>query len=237
MTIKYYKIANHVIEIDTIYNSIHNLCHEYEVEGSVADVKLSIEPRHVSYERNYFADSDEHSDGYLATLAAYRMLANALIKDGYLLMHGSAIAVDGQGYMFTAKSGTGKSTHVKLWMDMFEGSAVTVNDDKPIVGISDDGVEIYGTPWDGKHRRSNNVNVPLKAICILERGEENEIHQITFQEAYPMLIQQTYRPNDQVLMAKTMSLIDQMGQHVKFYRLRCNMDPEAARVSYEGMRG
>ena len=58
---------------------------------------------------------------------------------------------------------------------------------------------------------------------------------ITMKEAYPMLIQQVYRPNDVFAQQKTMSLVDKLGRSVKFYRLRCNMDISAAQVSYDGM--
>ena len=86
---------------------------------------------------------------------------------------------------------------------------------------------------NGKHRLSTNVCVPLKAICILERGEENEIHPITAQEALPMVFQQTYRPKN---LAKYMEIIDQLTQRVTFYRLRCNMSVEAAKMAYEAMK-
>ena len=80
--------------------------------------------------------------------------------------------MDGQAVLFTAKSGTGKSTHTKLWRDLFGERAVMVNDDKPLLRILKDGVLVCGTPWDGKHRLSTNCALPLKAICILERGKK-----------------------------------------------------------------
>ena len=109
-----------------------------------------------------------------------------------------------------------------------------VNDDKPLFHIGDV-VTAYGTPYDGKHKLSNKIAVPLKALCILERAAENKIVKITRSEAYPMLVQQAYRPADVIAMQKTLTLIDKMADKVELYRLGCNMDPEAARISYEGM--
>ena len=109
-----------------------------------------------------------------------------------------------------------------------------VNDDKPLLHIGDV-VTAYGTPYDGKHRLSSNIAVPLKAVCILTRAAENHIEQITKAEAYAMLIQQAYRPADMSAMSKTMKLIDKLADAVKLYRLGCNMDISAAQTAYNGM--
>lgn len=88
----------------------------------------------------------QFSDAYLETLAVYRKIADYLLSCDTLLFHGSVIAVDGEGYLFTAKSGTGKSTHTRLWREYFGERAVIVNDDKPLLHITDSGVTAYGTP-------------------------------------------------------------------------------------------
>ena len=176
------------------------------------------------------------SDGYLETLAVYRKLAAALLPDNILLFHGSCVCVDGEGYLFTAKSGTGKSTHTRLWREMLGSRAVMVNDDKPLLKIQENGVTVFGTPWDGKHHLSTNIAVPLKSICILEQGKQNEIHRITPQEAYPMLLQQTNKPQDARLMYKTLQLLDSLKDSVRLYRLRCNQELEAAEISFKSMQ-
>ena len=124
----------------------------------------------------------------------YRKIADALVDDGVILYHGSVIAVDGQGYLFTAKSGTGKSTHTALWRELFGERAVMVNDDKPLLRVKDDQVTVYGTPWNG-----NRLSDPVK-------------------------------------MFRTMDILGQLLRCVPIYRLKCNMDIEAAKVSYEGMQ-
>ena len=175
------------------------------------------------------------SDAYLETLAVYRKIADNLLSYDTLLFHGSVIAVDGEGYLFTAKSGTGKSTHTRLWREYFGERAVMVNDDKPLLHITDSGVTAYGTPWDGKHRLSTNTAVPLKGICILTRDTTNHIEQAEPHAVYPLIVQQTNRSLSADGMKQTLSLIDRMLNVVPVYRLGCNMDIEAARVAYEGM--
>ena len=110
-----------------------------------------------------------------------------------------------------------------------------VNDDKPLLHITDSGVTAYGTPWDGKHRLSSNIAVPLKGICILTRDIKNHIEQADPHAAYPMIVQQTNRPLTADGMKQTLFLIDRMLNVVPVYHLGCNMEPEAAKVAYEGM--
>jgi hypothetical protein len=96
-------------------------------------------------------------------------------------------------------------------------------------------VIIYGTPYNGKHKRGSNISVPLKAICILERGQTNEIKSITYKEAFPILIQQTYRPEDKDKYMLTINLLEKMSKQLNYYNLQCNMDIESAKVAYEGI--
>ena len=177
----------------------------------------------------------DSSDANLESIAVQRKITEALFAHNTLLFHGSVIAVDGNAYLFTAKSGTGKSTHTRLWRELLGERAVMVNDDKPFVSVGDQGIIVHGSPWNGKHKLGNNISVPLRAICILERGETNEIKQIPASKAIPMLIQQSSRPRNAELMPQYMKLLNDIACGVKFYRLACNMDPEAAKVSFEGM--
>ena len=238
-----YRLADRIIEINSMHPMTHEQCREYRAAG-VPDFRIEITPSDIVFEREKSAQADKaeeraiqfYSDGYLETLAAYRKIAERMPEYDTILFHGSCVAVDGAGYLFTAKSGTGKSTHTRLWRELLGDRAIMINDDKPLIRISDSGAIIYGTPWDGKHHLSNNIAVSLKAICILERAKENAILPVTREEALPMLIQQTYRPADPFTLAKTLTLIDRLGMEVKLYRLRCNMDISAAKLSYGTMK-
>ena len=176
------------------------------------------------------------SDAYLETLAIYRKLAEELVEREVLLFHGSVVALDGQAYLFTAKSGTGKSTHTRLWREVFGERAVMINDDKPLLRVERDRVLAYGTPWNGKHRLSCNSSAPLKALCILERDRVNHVEPVSAEEAFPRLLQQCYWPEDGAKMEKTLTLLERLTHGVKLYRLGCNMEAEAALVAYRGMQ-
>ena len=164
-------------------------------------------------------------------------IADQLLHRDTLLFHGSVIAVDGKAYLFTAKSGTGKSTHTRLWREMLGDRAVMVNDDKPLLKFTRDGVLACGTPWNGKHHLGENIMVPLAAICILERGEVNAIRPVTVREALPRIIEQSHKPDCPADRALYYALLDKLVRSVSLHRLQCNMDPEAARVSFAGLTG
>ena len=229
-----YHLEYENVQITFRHNVIHTMCASYRT-SSPADFAIKITHADIEYER-VLATQPGYSDTYLETLAVYRKIAERMPDYDTFLFHGSCVSVDGQGYVFTAKSGTGKSTHTRLWRELLGDRAVMVNDDKPLVRVNEDGSAVaYGTPWDGKHRLSNNIAVPLKSICILERAADNSIREITKVEALPMLIQQAYRPSDPVALSKTLALIDRLD--VKLYRLSCNMDISVAALSYETMKG
>lgn len=244
MITKKYKIADKIIEVTSIYEKVHEYCKGYEYEG-VPDFSVCITQADIDFEAEKELKSAEiekrepieATDDYREELAVYRKIAEKMPDYDTVLFHGSVIAVNGKGFLFTAKSGTGKSTHTRLWRKYLGEKAVMVNDDKPLLKITDSGVIAYGTPYNGKHRLGCNISVPLKAICILTRGVQNSIEPISKTEAYTMLLQQVYRPQDILQMAKTLKLVDIMAENVGLYKLACNMDTEAAEVAYNGMKG
>jgi len=236
------KIANKVFTILNIYTSTFDYCVQYITDES-SDFTVPITQEDIELER-VKSIRDEQMEGVLhheysveclETTAVQRKITDFLFDCDVLLFHGSAVAVDGLGYLFTAKSGTGKSTHTKFWREMFGKRAVMVNDDKPFLQMSDKGVVVYGSPWNGKHRLGSNISVPLKAMCILERSTENWIKPISSSEALQILFQQSQRPRNSVNMIKYMELIDKLACRVEFYRMGCNMNPEAALMAYEVM--
>ena len=237
------KLADRVIGIKSIYNYIRKYCEGYVCEDP-ADFSVEITQADLDFEREKSARDDiaegraviNHHDAYLETLAVYRKIVEKMMDYDCLLFHGSSIAVDGVAYLFTAKSGTGKSTHSSYWRETFGDRAVMVNDDKPLLKLTDKGVMVCGTPWNGKHNLGCNMVAPLQAICILERGEKNEIEEISAKDALPMLLQQSHRPGNPMAMLTYMNIMDRLTKNLKFYRMKCTLDPEAARMAHEAMR-
>ncbi|MBO4688775.1 MAG: hypothetical protein J5636_09710 [Clostridiales bacterium] len=240
-------LAEEPVEVHCLYPQTVDFLASYrstKEQQEVEDpIRVEVQPEELETEQ-IKSDRERELEGlpkhiwpkeYLEQLAVYRHIADEIPKRNVILFHGSVIAVDGEGYLFTAVSGTGKSTHTRLWRKYFGDRAEMINDDKPLIRIEEGKVLAYGTPWDGKHHLSTNKAVPLKAICFLDRGVENEIHQIDPMEKYPMLLQQIYRPKTAEGLTCTMHLIDLLMKETKFYHLHCNMDIEAAEVAWNGM--
>ena len=158
-----------------------------------------------------------------------------LINHGGLMLHSSAVVVDGKAYLFTAASGTGKSTHTALYLRAFGSRAFILNDDKPALRFEDGGFFAYGTPWSGKTAQNTNVRVPVAGICVLHRGEKNEISRIYGKDAIFGIYAQTMHPQSAKYMDKLLSLIEKMIALVPIWELKCNMDADAPLVSYHAM--
>lgn len=226
------KIAGLIIEIKNKFPYTEELCKDYITEP--ATPAFTVEVSDEDMERT-LRENPEFGNGYLECLEIYRAICRKILDYNALLMHCAAICVDNQAYLFTAVSGTGKTTHVSLWMKKFGDRAFIVNGDKPILRMKDDKFYVCGTPWKGKENYGTNTIVPIKAICILERDTFNHIERIEPFEAIPTVLTQTLRTNDSAEMEKMLSLTDKLLARVPFFRLGCNMDPEACEVSYNAM--
>ena len=229
------ELAGTRIEIHSIHDEVYRLCKDYLVESEKADFTVEISQSDIDFERQKSIREAVlerlqpviYPDPYLETLAVYRKIAICMLDYDTFLMHGSVVAARGGAYLFTAPSGTGKTTHTKLWLENIPGSYV-VNGDKPLIRVRDGYCEVCGTPWSGKEAMNANAIVPLKAVCLLERGEENSIEELPFLKVYTNLLQQIYRPSEEGAVIKTIELLRRLGESVRIYRLACNMEPEAA---------
>ena len=172
--------------------------------------------------------SDEDCE-YLSTGSSfYRQLLNF---DG-MMLHASAVVLDGRAYLFSAPSGTGKSTHTQLWLKEFGDRAYILNDDKPALRREEGEWYAYGTPWSGKYDISRNERVPLAGICYLQRAETNAIRPMAGLNAVQRLLEQTVRPAEPQLSGKLLMILDQLLREVPVWEMDCNnMDPKAAQIS------
>lgn len=181
--------------------------------------------------------SSEQLRQLAAAAALHRGLSEALIAGNVLLMHGSALEVDGEAFIFTAPSGTGKSTHARMWRQRFGGRVRMINDDKPFLRFETGRILVCGSPWSGKHRLDRPVMLPLKAVAFLERGPENRIEPLPPGEALTRLLRQVYLPASPEKLMRVLEFADRMSQEAAMYRLECLPDEAAAQLAYEVMSG
>lgn len=228
-----------------------NVIHQYELTRKLSKdyvtdlnpvIVLSVNSDDIEYEKKcLLLLHGENSifsslqDDYFEFIAVQRKISDLFPLYDRILFHGSALAIDGKGIIFSARSGVGKSTHAELWRKAFGERVTMVNDDKPFIWVGENNSVVYGSPWDGKYHFSSNVSFPLKAVCFLSRNETNQIKQVDGLDCFPNLFQQTYRSEDLFIFKKTLSLIDRLIKNTRLFDLRCNMEEEAAYVSYQGI--
>lgn len=236
----YINIADTRICIKPMYEAIYEFCKDYICTEDKADITLVTEPEDIAFERAYEETHGIHKqtipkdypDSYLEIISVYRKIAEELIDRDIILLHGSSVSIDGNGIIFTADSGVGKSTHSKHWQECFGDRVVMINDDKPLVKVSGSGEAVYGTPWSGKLGRNSNIKVPLKFIFKLNRGE-NRVESIGKNEMWGILMQQVYKSKDAGKMQKTISLIDRLTANVPVYNIYCTDSVDSAKCVYE----
>ncbi|MCD7922834.1 MAG: hypothetical protein LUG27_10475 [Clostridiales bacterium] len=227
------KVAGIAVEVENRYALSSWVCEGHETEDTAQFVvSVSDEELWEEWERmNGQFDQEACESNCL-----YRKVSIGMLHFDAFLLHAAVVAVDGEGYVFTAPGGTGKSTHADFWMQEFGDRAVMVNGDKPMIRLMNDKFFVCGTPWRGKERLGCTDIVPLKAICLLERGTENEIAPAETDTVLDKIFRQVLLPENQEQVVKQLDLMDRLIGAVPIYNLKCNMSQEAALVAYRGMK-
>lgn len=236
------EISGAVFYVQPMFQSTKEYCRPYLTDKE-PDYFVAVMPEDLTHEQKLL-DQEAVEEGlkfrkfkepFLERSTIQRRVADCLVERNTLMVHGSTVAVDGSAYLFTAPCGTGKSTHTRLWREYFGHRAVMVNDDKPFLRISSDGVLAYGSPWSGKHGLATNICVPLKGICLLHRGAENQIRSAEAGNIIEFLCHQTYMPDNEFLAQNARTLVTRLTELVPLWEMYCNKSPEAVEVSYRAM--
>lgn len=232
----FYKIAESLVEYDPIYPFLRDKMEPYRHHGEgSADIRLTVTDEYCRMRQEEQRHLTVPQCEYIFVGAEFY---RKFILQGGIMIHASAVEVDRKAYLFSASSGTGKSTHTKQWQKLFgEERAVIINDDKPAVRRGEDGWYAYGTPFSGKTDKQVNRKVRMQGLCMLERGTENRIRRMEAGEAIPMLMQQTIVSRKRELAEALLIILDQLFREVPIYRMQCNISQEAAQMAYDEMRG
>ncbi|MBQ8841379.1 MAG: hypothetical protein IJZ65_01965 [Ruminiclostridium sp.] len=201
-------------------------------ENADADITINYSPEAI---KQYLASAPHLSEAEAELMYTARLFYTALLSFGGFMLHSSAVEMDGKAYLFSAPSGTGKSTHTGLWLKAFGEKAHIINDDKPAIYIRESGIFACGTPWSGKSDLNINTAVPLQGICVLTRSETNHIKPLDEGEAIFSLLNQTLRPYSEKDMDKLLSLLDKVIKNVPVWKMGCNISEEAVAVAFEAM--
>ena len=227
-----YKVAGLTLQMDTFGRTAAQ-AEPYRIEAdetAAPDIIITSDWQALKASQPHLSQGDCE---YLSTGGSfYRQL---LRFDG-MLLHASAVLMDGRAYLFSAPSGTGKSTHTRLWQQVFgKDRALILNDDKPALRYEDGLWYAYGTPWSGKHDISINTRVPLAGIAMIERSAANTIEPFGGRQAIFALMEQTVRPRDAASRMQLLALLDRLLTEIPVWKLQCNMEPEAALIAHRTM--
>lgn len=165
---------------------------------------------------------------YLLSGLHFLMMATCA---NHLSLHASALAFQGEGILFSAPSGTGKSTHTGLWKQIFP-EAVIINDDKPLLYLKGERFYVAGSPWSGKSALNENQKLPIKAIIFLEQAETNYLEEISVSEKLVHLLRNVNRPQEKELMDIVINNIRELLMRVPIYLLHCSISEEAVWTVY-----
>ena len=181
----------------------------------------------------------KQSDGYLELLAFIRSFCSYAALRNTILFHSTVVTYKGDAYVFAAPSGVGKTTHAKLWMDLLGDKARILNGDKPFIRVlgKEDIPVVFGSPLKGKEGYGYNGRAPLKGICFISRGIENEIEKTSPDEALNLAYRQLFLPEDNESATHSMNVLISIINNVPSYKLKCTKDIEAAKLSFETMTG
>lgn len=245
--IEYFKmeLAGRKIEVEINYRYVFHYCRDYLSSFKHPDFVINVSLDEIIAARPNRIDLPKipgiavcYADEYTEAFVAYSKIADAMLNFDTFLMHGSVVAKDNYAYLFSASSGVGKTTRTRIWLEEYPDSIV-VNGDKPLIRLTETEAVACGTPWCGKEGWNANTMVPLRAIFLLERaaeGARSSIEEMSLGKAFPLLLQQTHRPNDPILMRKTLQLLKEMDSKVKIYKFKSTPTPDAIRLAYETAR-
>lgn len=152
--------------------------------------------------------------------------------NGFIPIHASAISLNNSSIIFSAPSGTGKSTHANLWLNTFE-NAIYINDDKPLISIIDEKIEVVGTPWSGKNRLNNNIKSNLKAIVFLKQSKTNSIVTLDNTSKLVYLLRNIYRPVEKEIQDIIFEKLNILISKIPMYELSCDISKDAVLLAYK----
>ena len=227
------KIADLIVDVPEVGDLVPR-CQEYRFDNAESVSGADISIRTALFHMDAWPLLTENDTIYLESGFAFRA---GLLDHHGIVLHSSAVELDGKAYLFSAPCGTGKSTHTRLWRHTFGESVKVFNDDKPALRLIDGVWYAYGTPWCGKDGININMKVTVAGICFLKQSLENKIRRLNQAEAIQKILWQTaHRFKNIERMDMMLNIISGLVCRLPVYELECLPDEDAVRLSYETMR-
>lgn len=194
-------------------------------------VTHSYDFKHVDIQFNSIIESEIPEKEYITTGIYFFEMA---LREGLVPLHASAIQLRDEAILFSAPSGTGKSTQANLWKSIFP-EVTFINDDKPLIKTMNEEVWVMGTPWSGKTALNDNQSVRLKGIFFIKQSNQNKVIQMSDKEKLIAIYQNTYRPSNDAIQDQLFKSIDYIIKYSYIHQLLCTVDKEAVDVAYRSL--
>lgn len=235
------KINNNIpLPDEEVYGPYKNLYYSFDSEGRINiysipegfgecifKVVIQSDYKEVSIDIADFTDVIVGFDlGRFMITAIGVVYSRLILKNGGFVIHGSSISYKGNGIVFSAKSGTGKSTQTRLWMESLT-DVVLINDDSPAITFDEDTVYLNGTPFAGTTGINTNKTVPLRALVFIERSKEPYIEKLSFKEAIPRFMDEIGKSLVSDNISLCVDFAAKLMEKVPVYLLHCNMEKES----------
>lgn len=225
-----YRIADFTVRMDASGRTRQQAQPYLTEQNAQPDILLDYDLDKIAADNPHMQNRDE-----LEYIVSGFLFFRKILCFDAMYVHASCVICDGKAYLFSASSGTGKSTHTKKWCRLF--GARYLNDDKPILRCIDGKWFVYGSPWSGKEDLSSNEGVPLGGIAFLQRGTEDSCVPIAPREALPLLMRQTSVRITREEMEKKLQISDLLLRTAPIWLLTCTDSDAAAYVSHSAMTG
>lgn len=205
-------------------------CKEYLTnDRRDADIIL----REEEYQKELWPDWPYDAVCYMESCSIFY---SRLLRFEGMLLHSSAIELDGKAYLFSGPSTVGKSTHARQWQKIFGDAVRVINDDKPALRFVDGCWYAYGTPWCGKDGINQNRKVPLGGICFLKQAPTNRIRRLASVEAVPLILSQTiYKIKNTEKLNCLLDTVDKLVRMIPVFELENLPNEEAALLCHKTM--
>lgn len=217
------------IEIDNRYGYVEDQCRAYLSDGAPA-FRVSVTEAETAAYIETCGRPMTAPEAESALL--YRKICGKMPDYDAILLHAAVLTMDGRGYAFSARRGTGKTTHVAMWKQAYGDRVTVVNGDKPLVRRAPDGhFRVYGTPWCGKEGENANLCCPLNAICFLEQGPRNVISPCPAADTVSRILEGTILPPDPRTQDRMAELVGALTRDIPAFLLYCIPDKSAAELA------
>ena len=226
-------LADINIEVAPKYSFIKELAKDYTSKSDRVDFSVSVDDADIELEAEMSEGS--FSKPYLESIALYRKIAERLPMYDAFVFHGAVVAYGGSAYAFTARSGVGKTTHIRLWHKLLGDAVHVLNGDKPILRMIDGTPYASGTPWRGKENYGVPGLLPLSSVGFISRAPSPSVKKITPAESMMRFVSQIYVPTTPREAARALSTLNKVISGVSLFDVYATMDIESARLSFNAL--